>query len=175
MAVGRLGRSVGTTTEEVAVEPDPDPILIAYDGSRAARRAIRVAGRLWPGRDAVVLNVCTRVPGLAATSEDARRDAALHVASAGAGLADDAGLFASPDIALTDREPAWAAIVDAADRLHAGVVVLGARGLTGFESRMLGSVSHGVAAHCSRPVLVVPRTPTRLARAAAASAAGAAS
>jgi nucleotide-binding universal stress UspA family protein len=157
------------------VESESDPVLIAYDGSRPARRAIRVAGSLWPGRDAVVLNVCTPVPGLTATSEDGRREAALEVASAGARLADDVGLFASPDIALADREPAWAAIVDAAERLHASVVVLGARGLTGFESLMLGSVSHGVAAHCSRPVLVVPRTPTRLARAAAASASGAAS
>ena len=38
----------------------------------------------------------------------------------------------------------------------AGLIVLGARGLSTFESMLLGSVSHAVVQHAHRPVLVVP-------------------
>jgi nucleotide-binding universal stress UspA family protein len=34
--------------------------------------------------------------------------------------------------------------------------VLGSRGITGVRSLVLGSVSHGVANHCRRPVLIIP-------------------
>ncbi len=34
--------------------------------------------------------------------------------------------------------------------------MLGTRGLSGFKSMVLGSVSHGVAQHAHVPVLVVP-------------------
>ena len=36
------------------------------------------------------------------------------------------------------------------------MIVLGSRGLTGMRSLVLGSVSHGVANHSRRPVLIIP-------------------
>ena len=43
-----------------------------------------------------------------------------------------------------------------ADRHDASLIVLGARGLSAFKSMLLGSVSHSVAQHAHRPVLIVP-------------------
>lgn len=47
-------------------------------------------------------------------------------------------------------------IVAVATELDAGVIVMGTRGLNGVKSFLLGSVSHHVAQHADRPVLVVP-------------------
>jgi nucleotide-binding universal stress UspA family protein len=52
--------------------------------------------------------------------------------------------------------PTWEGIVDAADELDAAVIVIGSRGLTGARELFEGSMSHDVAAHADRPVLVVP-------------------
>ena len=49
-------------------------------------------------------------------------------------------------------------ILAAADRHDAVIIVLGARGLSTFKAMVLGSVSHGVAQHAQRPVLIVPPT-----------------
>lgn len=145
------------------MESRQGPIVIAYNGTAAARAAVLEAGRLWSGRDAVVLNVCTRVPELAAGQELHRQEAALRVATAGAGLGNEAGLVATPDVVVALQEHQWSAIVDAADRLGAAAVVVGARDRTGVESASLGSVAHGVAAHCRCPVLIVSESPARAA------------
>ena len=43
-----------------------------------------------------------------------------------------------------------------ADEIDAAVIVLGSRGLKGIRERFEGSVSHEVAEHVGRPVLIVP-------------------
>lgn len=43
-----------------------------------------------------------------------------------------------------------------ADRIDASAILMGSRGLTGFKSVLLGSVSHGVIQHADRTVIVVP-------------------
>jgi nucleotide-binding universal stress UspA family protein len=52
--------------------------------------------------------------------------------------------------------PTWEAIVDVAHELDAAVIVLGSRGLNGARELFEGSVSHQVAEHAGRPVLIVP-------------------
>ena len=50
----------------------------------------------------------------------------------------------------------WRTILAEADDRDAAIVVLGSRGITGVRSLVLGSVSHGVANHSRRPVLIIP-------------------
>lgn len=52
--------------------------------------------------------------------------------------------------------PVWQTILDYADEVDAELIVAGSRGLSGIESTVLGSVSHGLVNHSRRPVLVVP-------------------
>jgi nucleotide-binding universal stress UspA family protein len=50
-----------------------------------------------------------------------------------------------------------AEIVDLAEEIEAGLVVLGSRGLGGVKRALMGSVSHSVVRHAHCPVLVVRR------------------
>jgi nucleotide-binding universal stress UspA family protein len=44
------------------------------------------------------------------------------------------------------------------DELDVQVIVIGSRGLGGFRELARGTVSHDVATHARRPVLIVPPT-----------------
>jgi nucleotide-binding universal stress UspA family protein len=52
--------------------------------------------------------------------------------------------------------PTWDGVVEAADDIDAAVIVIGSRGLTGAQELLKGSLSHDVAEHAGRPVLIVP-------------------
>jgi nucleotide-binding universal stress UspA family protein len=142
------------------------PILICYDRSDGARRALEVAGALFPGRKAVVLHVWSPISVAAAAyggltalpdlDEAALARAAQELAEEGAQLARTAGLDATAEVVEGTYEGTWHAIVDAASSGGASLIVIGARGLSTFKSLVLGSVSHGVAQHARVPVLIVP-------------------
>lgn len=146
------------------------PILIGYDGSPNARRAIAEAGGLFGRVPAVVatawLSFEEAAPGglLALPAEVVRgavedldasqREAAQALAAEGAGLAREAGLDAEPR-ATHCRGPFFASLVDLADELGARAIVVGSRGRSSLAAAVLGSVSTGVLHHTDRPVLVV--------------------
>jgi nucleotide-binding universal stress UspA family protein len=142
------------------------PILICYDRSDGARRALEVAGALFSGRTAVVLHVWSPVSVAAAAyggftvlpdfDESALAKAAQELAEEGAALARTSGLDATAEVAEGTYEGTWHAILDAAGSSGASLIVIGARGLSTFKSFVLGSVSHGVAQHARVPVLIVP-------------------
>jgi nucleotide-binding universal stress UspA family protein len=151
------------TTSETA------PILLCYDGSAGSLRAIETAGALFPGRKAVVLHVWSPIAMIAAAyaggavslpaySDDELEEAALKVAAAGERAAAAAGLDAKAEVTEVTYDGISQVILAAADRHDACPVVLGARGLSAFKSLLLGSVSHGVAQHAHRAVLIVPPT-----------------
>jgi nucleotide-binding universal stress UspA family protein len=50
------------------------------------------------------------------------------------------------------------AILDTADELTAAMIVCGQRGRGTLRTALLGSVSHTLAAHTRRPVLIAPET-----------------
>lgn len=142
---------------------DDAPILICYDGSEGARRAIDVAAELFAGSHAVVLDVApflTWAESVAALSAltpnfgQLNEDEALERARDGATLAREAGLTADARSDLA--APTWDGIVLAADEIDAAVIVVGSRGLKGLREAFEGSVSHDVAEHAGRPVLIVP-------------------
>jgi len=142
-----------------------EQILICYDGSEGAERAVDTAAALLGPRAAVVLTVApamTFAEGVAATSsvvpggafEDLNRADAVRRAEAGALYARRAGFDAEPRATIASAT--WQAIVDVADELDAAAIVIGSRGLGGFREFTRGSVSHDVATHARRPVLIVP-------------------
>jgi nucleotide-binding universal stress UspA family protein len=144
---------------------DDRPILIAYDGSTNARRAIHGAAALLGPRRAVILDVAspvTTAESIALTSsivpgngfEELNIADALVVAREGVEHAQAAGFEAEPRAALS--APTWDGIVETADELDAAVIVLGSRGLKGLREQFEGSVSHEVAEHAGRPVLIIP-------------------
>ena len=137
-----------------------DAALLCYDGSRQSSEAIRRAGRLLAPRRAVVLHAWD-VPGAGQDEErlGAAEATAASIARTGAELARSVGFEAEP--LLVRAHPR---VADAILRtIHADrpdVVVMGSRGLSDFDSALLGSVSTSVVHESERPVLVVPPTPT---------------
>jgi nucleotide-binding universal stress UspA family protein len=141
------------------------PILICYDGSANAQRGIAVAADLLGPRRAIVLDVAPYLTGAESVSVMASPLAAgdieqLNAADAGtranegADLARAAGFAAEPRSTL--GEPTWEGILEVADEIDAAVIVFGSRGLTGVRERFEGSLSHEVAEHSGRPVLIAP-------------------
>lgn len=144
---------------------DNTQILICYDDSPGARRAIEAAATLLGPRRAVVIDVAppiTAAESLATLSpvvpgeafEELNTAEAGQVAARGAELARSAGFEVEARSAL--GAPTWEAVVDVADELDAAVIVIGSRGLNGLRGVLDGSVSHDVAEHAGRPVLIVP-------------------
>jgi nucleotide-binding universal stress UspA family protein len=153
-----------------------DPILICYDGSDDARHAIEVAGSLFAGRRALVLSVWVPFSSMyvgyplavwpAVDSTELRRRAET-LAAEGSARARAVGLAASPLVAEALSGVA-ATINDVADVNAVALIAMGTRGLSGIRSVVLGSVSHSVAQHAHRPLLVVPSALLAAARTEAA-------
>jgi nucleotide-binding universal stress UspA family protein len=144
---------------------DDAPILICYDGSNGARDAITTAASFLAGRHAVVLDVApvmTVAESYAAFApmtpsfDELNLEDAMTRARAGAELARKAGFDAEPraDVAA----PTWDGIVEVGEEIAAAVIVIGSRGLSGARELFEGSMSHDVAEHAGRPVLIVPPT-----------------
>ena len=156
------------------------PVLIGYDGSPQAKDAIRVAGRLFPGRHALIAHAWAAPmessyagSALLATPVDDVQEiaqtlvamfeaAAADLTAAGVALAAKAGLIAHP-LELRSTQRAWRPLEAAAREHRAAVIVVGSRGRGAARSTVLGSVSSGLAHNATIPVLVVRNAsdPTR--------------
>lgn len=145
-------------------------ILIGFDGSSGARRAVERAGNLFPGEATVVVTAWVGATEAApelmlapggvvlatiAALGDAMRERAEKLAAEGAALATAAGLAAEGRAVHSDKAQ-WEAIVSCAEEIDAGVIVLGSRGYSVVTSAVLGSVTNGVLNNAARPVLIVP-------------------
>ena len=142
-----------------------EQILICYDGSEDAERAVDSAAALLGPRRAVVLTVTpafTFAEGMAAASspvpgqvfEDLNKADAVRCAEAGATHARRAGFDATAQTMIAPTT--WQGVLDVAEEIDAAVIVIGSRGLGGLRELTHGSVSHDVATHARRPVLIVP-------------------
>jgi nucleotide-binding universal stress UspA family protein len=141
-----------------------EPILICYDGSESAEHSFNAAAGVLAGRKAIVTDigpVLTDAESFAAVApginiaflEQENLAGALERAEQGAELARLAGFDAEARAELS--APTWEGIVDLANEVDAAIIVIGSRGLTGVRERLEGSVSHQVAEHSRRPVLIV--------------------
>ena len=147
--------------------PAAGPLVLCYDATENAVRAIQVAGGLFAPRRALVVTVWqatatggTTWPGLSDSPIDffeLDRAAAEHgdrVASDGVRIAREAGLDAEP-LAVEATGPVWKTIVEIADRYGAEAIVLGCSGLSGVRSLLHERISGAVAQHAERPTLVI--------------------
>lgn len=142
------------------------PIIYCYDGSDLAKQALATAAKLLAGSPLLVVTVWRSAWGATAglsygilppenvdLVDEASAGAAAALAAEGAALIPGATGHAVKTIGSV-----WEGVLDFADEHDAAAIVVGARGLGGFKSSVLGSVSHGLVNHSARPVLVVPPT-----------------
>ena len=156
---------------------DGELVVIAYDGSPAARQAIVDSAKLLSACRVLVATVWEAGLAYAAplTAPDAMTvrpmvdpetavelDSAVHehaerVSREGATLAKSLGLD-SEALALQDEGNAARTILNLAHDRGAAAIVVGSRGLGGIRSRLEGSTSKDLLKHASCPVLVVHET-----------------
>lgn len=158
----------------LAVHPaDPPPageawrVLAATDFSPDAVRAVRAAVRLLGPQvgEVVLLHVLPPPPfdpaeggtASAATAilRETARDRALAQLAVDAEALRRSGVAVRTELVEGVRPQA---ILEAADRLAAELLVMGGRGRGGVEHLLLGSTVEPVAQHARRPLLVFPRT-----------------
>jgi nucleotide-binding universal stress UspA family protein len=153
----------------------PDgPVVIAYDGSAAARRAVAEAADLLRPRSALVVTVwepglayVTAAipldgmmipppvdPGVAREVDHELQQHAERVSGDGVELARSLGVDAEP-LAVPDDGDIASTILHVAGDRHAVAIVVGSRGLSGLRARLEGSTSKGLLKHAACPVLVV--------------------
>ncbi len=149
-----------------------DLLLIAYDGSDHAKRAIEYAGRFLTANCAIVLTAwepmvrqAARMSGLSGVmqpdwvpddeTEDVAFTEAKRVNAEGVELAIAAGLKAESRCVETTTT-IWNSIVDVADELNVDLIVAGTRGVTGMRALLHSSVADHVLKHGHRPVFLVP-------------------
>lgn len=130
-------------------------ILLAYDGSDGARRALEAVLRLAGSTDHVaVVGVAEGIPlfGHAGTlpSPEQEQERDRQLAEAAAALAEH-GIPVTT--AGRTGDPATA-ILDAAEKEGLELIVMGTRGLSTAERWLLGSVSDKVLHHARCSVLV---------------------
>ena len=155
------------------VSLEDGPIVLAYDGSSAARQAVAAAAALLPSRKTLVITVWEPALGHAAAAPPPaatatlvvdpaagldvgsdQRASAARMSHEGAELARSLGLDAEA-IATADAGNVASTIVELASRHDAAAIVVGSRGLSGLRSRLEGSTSKDVVKRAPCPVVVV--------------------
>jgi nucleotide-binding universal stress UspA family protein len=147
------------------------PVLFCYDGSAGSKTALSAAVEVIKPGDAVVLVVWTPASlqlaragsflvAIPNEGEFDEKEAALaqQIADEGAAGARTRGYNAAARVARADESVATA-IQQVADEIDAALIVCGQRGRGAVASAFLGSVSHALASHTTRPVLIAPQHP----------------
>ncbi|MEO6859882.1 MAG: universal stress protein [Solirubrobacteraceae bacterium] len=137
------------------------PILICYDGSPSAKRAVSVARATIADDHAVLLHVweppvafladAFSDPGLGLEPplkvlEQSAVNRAQAIATEGHELARNDGLTVEVRVER-DETSAWRTILDVADEIEAELIVVGTRGRIAVQSDLLGSVSGAIVHH----------------------------
>jgi nucleotide-binding universal stress UspA family protein len=148
------------------------PVLFCYDGSEGSKTALAAAVELMKPADAVVLVVWTPAAVQLARSgsfvvavpnegqiDDEEEAMARRIAEEGAEGARRRGYNASALVAQANESVART-IDEIAEEIDAGLVVCGQRGRGAIASALLGSVSHALASHTNRPILIAPQHPS---------------
>lgn len=162
------------TAHGTAHDPAPNILMVAYDGSPNADRAIRYAARFLKAGTTHIVTAWqpgglepARLSSLSGgmqpyidNSLDVGVDQALEqeattINSRGVEIAREAGLDARGSLVEVEST-VWGALVAAADALKVDLLVTGTRGSTGLKALLRSSVAERVLKHCQRPVFIVP-------------------
>ena len=147
-------------------------MLIAYDGSDAARAAVRAAGAIFPALEAVIAHVYAPPPRreraylAGESSNEPQHDSFVELerellseaqatVEDGHSLAVEVGL-AAETVLLPARRGVWPELVDAAHERTADLIVSGSRGRGAVGRALLGSVSSSLLHQGGLPLLIVP-------------------
>jgi nucleotide-binding universal stress UspA family protein len=146
------------------------PIVIGYEGSSAAKKAVEEAGKLLAGSRALVVTVWE--PGLALIAmepaiqvvpvdislaleiDEQQRQRALQIANQGAELARRAGLDAE-GVAVADESNVADTLLKVVDEQDAIAVVVGSHGHNVIRDVFVATTTRAVIQKCKRPVVVV--------------------
>lgn len=147
-------------------------MLIAYDGSPQAARAMEDAARLLRPTTVEILTAWEPVARQAARAgsrsglhqstlapdtpeEDPAYEEALEICRQGVALAESLGLAGRAHIVECATTIAQA-IIDAAAELNVDVIVTGTRALTGFKALWTSSMADQIVRNAGMPVFIVP-------------------
>lgn len=141
-----------------------ETIVVGVDGSECSARAVQ-----WVATHAAALGATVRavhaiedpvyaVPPMAAVTlgplpPEVREEIRAQLEQVWCKPLADAGVTFTAE--LVDGPPAGA-MLDAAKRAGATLLVVGRRGRGGFAELILGSVSHQLSHHAARPLVIVP-------------------
>ena len=148
------------------------PVLFCFDGSDGSLTALTAAAEWITPTDAVVLTVWTpaaiqlaragsfvvAIPNEGEVDEQ-EAASAKQIAEDGAAAARTRGYNAVARVAQAGESVART-IDEIAEEIGAGLILCGQRGRGALGSALLGSVSHALAAHTKRPVLIAPQHPS---------------
>jgi nucleotide-binding universal stress UspA family protein len=144
-------------------------ILVSTDGSENAKRAVSAASSLAKqnGSELLIVHVVSEaIPaqyspiGINTPAADYSdyfktiEQEGLKLVNDVAQRAKEEGINARGEVLRTISSTVES-IVEAADKEHVDLIVVGTRGLGGFKKLLLGSVSSGVVSHASCSVLIV--------------------
>lgn len=161
-------------TEPGGAQASKETVVIAFDGSPAARRAVEQAARVFRSSQGLVVTVWEEGlayvassvptegmmmspmvdPGVAREVDRGVHDQAERISEEGAALAASLGLDARP-LAVPDERDVARTILAVAEKHQAAAIVVGSRGLGGIRARLEGSTSKTLLKHAPCPVLVV--------------------
>jgi len=140
-------------------------IMVAFDGSKDATNAVRLAAALSKkfGAELVVAHIFSSPSvGLSAASgmplpdyselEEAAKAGGQKVLATGLQVAADSGVRARGE--LKEASSVVQALVEYAAEEKVDLIVVGTRGMTGFKKLIMGSVSSGLVSHAQCPVLI---------------------
>jgi nucleotide-binding universal stress UspA family protein len=133
-------------------------ILVAVDGSKHSDAAFDVALDIAQkyGSQLFVLHVFQGGTGggtlVSSTDEDDNRSIGQQVLNSYEETAKERGLQ-NVEMLLQEGDAAKR-IMETANEVKCGLLILGSRGRGGFKDLLLGSVSHKVTSHADCPVLI---------------------
>ncbi|CAM5432498.1 MULTISPECIES: universal stress protein [Streptomyces] len=136
-------------------------VVLGYDESPGAVRALHVAVEVSAAFDEpLVLVYGAAAPGALgeeyAAHRDALREAGRTALSHAVQVADEAGVHTTVEV--IDQKPAEA-LIDAATRHAARVIVVGSWGESPLRGALLGATPHKLLHLARTPVLCVPTEP----------------